>query len=177
MLLAQQKTIKEVKGQSPPPEARVTISGYFYAVDLGPDAALKNHRVGKDKRCTCNLGVDCPAVQAVADYLRAGGERASEPPVGFFPVVPQACPVCGGETYYLVALSSKHRGIGWACRRGGEAHYWTSQVNAFRQHLVENPWIYPPVVGKDERILYPGLRRDELITESRPWPEGYDPNR
>jgi hypothetical protein len=54
-----------------------TISGYYYAAELGPGSTPRAHRVGQDKCCTCNLGADCPAVQAVADYLKAGGERAA----------------------------------------------------------------------------------------------------
>ena len=50
--------------------ARVTISGYFYAVDFSPGEHPQHHRVGKDRNCTCRLGADCPAVIAVADYLR-----------------------------------------------------------------------------------------------------------
>jgi hypothetical protein len=176
MTLTTQKQIKEINIRSLRQDALVRVSGYFYAVDFGPEVRPNSHRVGKDKRCTCGLGADCPAVSAVADYLRKGGERAPDVPSGYYPVVPQVCPVCGAGTYYVPDLTSKHRGVGWACIRGSEAHYWLAHVNSLRQHVAENPWIYPPVYAADGSVLYPGLKRDELITESMPWPEGYDPN-
>ena len=177
MVLTTLKQIKEVNLQSLRQEALVKVSGYYYAVDFGPGVRPQYHRVGKDRRCICGLGPDCPAVTAVADYLRTGGERAPDVPSGFYPVAPQTCPICGSETYYVADLTTRHRGAGWACVKGSETHYWLAHINALRQHLAENPWIYPPVHAPDGRVLYPGLKRDEIITESQPWPDGYDPNR
>ena len=176
MVLTPLKQIKEVDLCGLRQNAVVMVSGYFYLVDLGPDTRPQHHHVGKDRRCTCGLGLDCPAVLAVVDYLRAGGERAPDVPSGYYPVVPQVCPICGAGTYYVPNLNSKHRGAGWACAQGSEAHYWLAHVNSFRQRLAENPWIFPPVYAADGALLYPGLKRDEIITESRPWPDGYDPN-
>jgi hypothetical protein len=158
-------------------QATVSVSGFFYAVDLGPEVRPRYHHVGKDRRCTCRLGADCPAVQAVADYLRAGGERAPDVPSGFYPVAPQTCPICGAQTRYVPGLTSHSRGAGWACVRGGKAHYWQAHTNSLRQSLAENPWIYPPVLAPDGTVLYPGLKRDEIITELQPWPDGYNPDR
>jgi len=162
-------------------EAVVTVIGYFYAVDFGPGAGpppglRQHHRVGKDKRCTCELGAGCPAVSAVADYLKAGGERTPEPRAGYYPVAPQVCPICSAQAYYQPDLNSKKRGAGWACARGGEAHYWMAQINALQKHLSGNPWIFPPVYALDGRELYPGLRREDVVVGDQPWPEGYNPN-
>jgi hypothetical protein len=176
MVLTTLKEIKEVDLNLLRKDAVVRVSGYFYAVEFGPDIYPQSHRVGKDRRCTCGLGPDCPAVSAVADYLRAGGERAPDIPSGFYPVAPQRCPICRAETYYVPDLTSRHRGAGWACVQGSETHYWLAHVNSLRQSLAENPWIYPPVHDSTGKVLYPGLRRDELIAESQPWPDGYNPD-
>jgi hypothetical protein len=176
MVLTTPKQIQEVDVKALRQDALVSVSGYFYVVDFGPGVRPRHHYVGKDRRCTCGLGADCPAVLAVADYLRAGGARAPDVPSGFYPVAPQVCPICEAETYYVPSLNSKRRGAGWACAKSGESHYWLAHVNSLRQRLAENPWIFRPVVAPDDRVLYPGLRRDDLITESQPWPEGYNPN-
>lgn len=173
MVLTTPKQIRDVELRQ---DAVVSVSGYFYAVDLGPRVQPQHHRVGKDKRCTCSLGADCPAVIAVAGYLKAGGERAPDPPAGFYPVAPQACPVCGAQAYYVPGLNSKRRGAGWACAKGSQAHYWEAHTRALRQNLAKNPWIFPPVVAPDGHVLDPGLKRADLITESLPWPDGYNPN-
>src|SRR5271157_2685875 len=47
-------------------DAVVSVSGYFYAVDFGPDIQPQHRRVGKDRRYTCSLGADCPEVIAAA---------------------------------------------------------------------------------------------------------------
>ncbi len=163
-LIESRKRLREVNIQALREDARVTVSGYFYAVDFGYDIRSPQHRVGKDRRCTCSLGADCPAVQAVADYLKAGGARAPDPPPGYFPVAPAACPVCGAETYYVASLNSKHRGAGWACVKGGKTHYWEAHTNVLRDLIAKNPWVFPPVVAPNGKVLYPGLRRDEVIS-------------
>ncbi len=160
--------------------AAVTVSGYFYHVDFGPGSRQQAHRVGKDKRCTCPQGVRCPAVAAVYEYLKAGGERAPDPPPGYYPVAPMACPVCKAEAIYEPRLSSKRRGAGWRCRRSGSLHYWEALVRVLRQKLAANPWLFPPVVIRQgarllaydgvepgDQVLYPGLLREEVIT----WPD------
>ena len=157
--------------------AVVTVVGYFYAVDFGPTAQHCAHRVGKNRRCTCPLAGDCPAVQAVVDYLKAGGERSPDPPPGYFPVAPANCPICGARAVFDLRLSSKRRGSGWRCSQAGSLHYWESQVQALRLKLAANPWLYPPVVIREGRrclaydgihpadeLLYPGLKRSEVGT-------------
>jgi hypothetical protein len=165
LILESQKQIHEVSPQALLEDARVLVVGYFYAVDFGFDARTGQHRVGKDRRCTCSQGADCPAIQAVADYLKAGGERAPDPPPGYFPVAPAACPVCGAETYYVESLSSRRRGAGWACIKGGQSHYWEAHTSVLRELLSQNPWLFPPIVAPDGSVVYPGLRRDEVITQ------------
>ena len=176
MVLMAPKLIKEVNSKVLRLDAQVSISGYFYLVDLGLETRPRYHHVGKDRKCTCGQGADCPAVKAVVEYLRAGGERAPDVPLGFFPVAPQACPICGAETYYVFDLTSRNRGAGWACVNGGESHYWLAHVNALRKTLAGNPWVYPPVVAADGQVLYPGLKREEIIIELLPWPDGYNPD-
>lgn len=177
MVLTTLKQIKKADLQVLCRQATVSVSGYFYAVTLGPDVHPRYHYVGKDRHCTCGLGADCPSVKAVMEYLRGGGERAPDVPSGFFPVAPQECPVCGAETYYVPSLTSRRRGAGWACAKGGETHYWLAHAETLRKALAENPWLFPPVYTADGRVLYPGLKRDEIQTESGPWPEGYNPDR
>jgi len=60
----------------------------------------------------------------VRAYLAAGGERAPEPPPGYYPVIPAKCPICHAKVTFDVKLSSKYRGAGWRCEVGGSAHYW-----------------------------------------------------
>jgi hypothetical protein len=165
---------RQIKDSAPPAvwtvlplQAPVTVSGYFYVVDLGPEVRPQLHHVGKDRRCTCGLGADCPAVPVVADYLRAGGKRAPDVPPGFYPAVPQACTVCGAETHYAPELSSRHRGAGWSCAKAGKAHYWLAQVSTLRAALAANPWIFPPVVAADGQWLYPGLKREAILPLSK----------
>lgn len=177
MVLTTPKQITEIDRKTLRQEALVAVSGYFYVVDYGPDVRPRQHHVGKDRRCTCGLGADCPAVLAVTDYLRAGGVRAPDVPSGFYPVAPQACPICGAETYYVPELNSKRRGAGWACIQGKKAHYWEAHTRVLRANLGKNLWVFPPVVTPEGKVLYPGLKRDEIQTESGPWPEGYNPNR
>jgi hypothetical protein len=180
-------TLKQIKGTDLPgptlASARslcqpvtVIVSGYYYLVNMGPDTRPQYHSVGKDRHCTCGLGADCPAVKAVAEYLRSGGERAPNIPSGFFPVAPQACPICGAETYYVPDLTSHRRGAGWACVKGSVTHYWLAHATSLRKALESNPWIFPPVVAEAGQVFYPGLKRDEIIIESRPWPDGYNPH-
>jgi hypothetical protein len=106
----------------------ISIVGYFYAVDFGPNVHPQQHRVGKNAICTCYLGELCPAVDAVRAYLVAGGERAPEPPVGYYPVIPSKCPICRAAVTFDITLSSSYRGAGWRCEAGGSAHYWQRMV-------------------------------------------------
>lgn len=156
-------------------EVSVTVVGYFYHVDFGPGGRQRAHRVGKDKRCICQQGTYCPAVAAVYEYLKAGGERSPDPPPGYYPVAPVTCPVCQAEAFYDPRLSSKRRGAGWGCSPAGSLHYWEAHVQVLRQKLAANPWLFPPVVIRQgsrllaydglepgDQVLYPGLLRKEV---------------
>ena len=121
-----------------PPRADVTPMRGYYLVRLGASPA---HLVLKNRTCTCKDGASCPAVQAVADYLAAGGERAADLPA--HQVIPDCCPVCGGPVRFEPRLCSRTRGAGWVCltaatqgglgemvdwpehvRIPGRSHYW-----------------------------------------------------
>lgn len=158
-------------------DATVSVSGYLYSVNLGPDVRPRSHYVGKDKRCTCPLGADCPAVSAVAAYLRKGGQRAPDPPHGFYPLAPERCPVCGAPAYFEPKLSSKRRGAGWGCSKTGQKHYWRARARLLREALAANPWRFPPVVVRageqinawggilpGDNVLYPGLLRADILS-------------
>jgi len=164
-MLHTKKCVKEINLHSPLLEAKVTVIGYFYGVDLGYGVQPQHHRIGKDLICTCGLGAGCPAVQAVATCLKDGGKRARDPHPGFFPVAPQTCPVCGAETFFVPELSSRRRGAGWSCIKGRKSHYWQYHVNVLGELFAVNPWLFPPVHAQDGRLLYPGVRRDDVITE------------
>ncbi len=178
--------VTECRTKSPLDEllvsAVVTIAGYFYRVDFSNGDEIKGnlhtitHRVSKEKRCSCYLGVDCPAVSAVAAYLKAGGERAPDPPPGFFPVAPSTCPICGKETINDPSLDSRERGAGWRCIAGGSRHYWETHVSVLKQNFAANPWHFPPVVMREgvrvlaydgilegDVVLYPGVLRADLV--------------
>jgi hypothetical protein len=167
----QKETLRLVEASE---DVVITVVGYFYAVNFGPSHP-QTHRVGKNRRCTCPDGVSCPAVGAVVAYLKSGGERAPDPPPGYYPVAPMTCPICGADAVYDQNLGSKQRGAGWRCIQAGSRHYWEDQVSALRQKMADNPWYYPPVVVRegqrllayegikpDDTVLYPGLLRSEI---------------
>ncbi len=116
----------------------VLVTGYFYAVDLGDPVRPRHHRVGINGECTCPLGHQCPAVDAVRAYLADGGERATRPPFGYYPVHPAKCPICKASTHYDASLSSRVRGSGWVCEAGGKSHYWQdrSRIIVTRQKFA-----------------------------------------
>ena len=117
----------------------------YYLVVLNGDYACK-HYVRKDRTCTCELGGGCPAVEAVSDYLKAGGQRA--PDVPETSLIPVDCPECGGQVRFEPRLCSTARGAGWVCLNEaaqdsepasklhipGAKHFWRAQWNSVR------PW-------------------------------------
>ena len=111
----------------------VTAKPGYYAVVYPAYVRPGTHLVRKDKTCLCELGKECPAIQAVTDYLRNGGTRAADVPAHH--LIPEACPVCGGAVKFEPRLCSPVRGAGWICQRDaqtetntlrlpGERHYW-----------------------------------------------------
>jgi DNA repair protein RadC len=118
-------------------ETKVAAMTGYYLVTFAKDVHPRNHLVRKDKTCACELGADCPAVQVVAEYLKAGGRRAADVPAHH--LIPAACPVCGGAVKFAPRLCSPVRGAGWVCLEAaktetsvwpepyhtpGESHYW-----------------------------------------------------
>ena len=123
-------------------DVEISIIGYFYAVDFGSGVHPQQHRVSKNAICTCYLGELCPAVDGVRAYLAAGGERAPEPPPGYYPVIPAKCPICHAAVTFDITTSCSYRGAGWRCDAGGSAHYWQRmvQVSAWKfacKHAIQ----------------------------------------
>lgn len=58
---------------------RVRVVGPTYLVDLGPTTQPRFHTVDKHRRCSCELGAECPAIEAAAEYLPNGRQRAPDP--------------------------------------------------------------------------------------------------
>jgi hypothetical protein len=124
-------------------ETLVTIEGYFYRADFGPEVSPRFHAVDCDQRCTCPLGESCPAVLAVIEYLAAGGEPPPEPPQGYYPVAPAYCPICGAAAFFYLKLSSRVRGAGWRCTQSGSAHYWVDRGNILAEKFAQNKLLKP----------------------------------
>jgi hypothetical protein len=131
---------------------------YHYRVDFGPDVRPRFHIVSWDLVCACSQAEDCPAVTGVKKHLQDGGQPAEIPRPGYWPSIPNKCPVCGEKVHYNPQLSSKWRGLGWTCE-SDKAHYWTHQGQILAQAFK----------GKHVATL------NEVRAIS--FPEGYDPNR
>lgn len=100
--------------------AQVRILGNQYLVVIDG----QSHIVSKDRRChTCNDD-QCTAVNEVARYLRAGGQRAPDR----LPTQMRAsnplppCPICGAAVVVDHVLDHPKYGPGWRCTEGGYAH-------------------------------------------------------
>ena len=107
---------------------QVAVVQWAYRVDFGPGVRPQNHTVSKLKRCHCPLGADCPAVLAVSEYLKRGGERAPDPPFDLWPWVPDPCPICGAHAEAEPGLDSARHGLGWRCARTGSWCYWAARI-------------------------------------------------
>lgn len=143
-----------------PAEPTVRVSGYAYVIDMERGACSHPHTVHKDRTCTCGDPA-CPAINLVADWLKAGRiERAPDPPAGYTAFLPRSCPVCGEPVFCDHSLSSRTRGLGWRCVQGGARHYWQHKWQALRD------WFFR------EELLPAILRRGDLIAGA---PMGYLP--
>ncbi len=151
----------------------VQVAGYTYKVDFGPGVQPRFHTVLKTGCCVCTLGADCPAVEAVRDYRKAGGEQAPEPPAGYCATAPQKCPLCGAKAY-ATGLIHPQKGLEWACSVNSW-HYRQQHLKLVLQAHPPSPWRFPPVVVREGRqvnawqgaqpgdsVLYPGVLEEEV---------------
>jgi len=110
---------------------RIRVIGYTYLVDFGPSTQPRFHTVNKRRSCSCSLKESCPAIEAVAEYLRNGGQRAPDP-------MPP-CPVCGAETIRDRKWDGKYtKELGWRCTAGGLRHFLEAKAERIKEALRRN---------------------------------------
>jgi hypothetical protein len=152
----------------------VSVLGWAYRVDFGPGVRPRLHTVNKQRRCQCSLGADCPAVAAVGDYLRAGGQRAPDPPFDFWPRLPEACPICGSGVEGEPGLTSREHGQGWRCNKNGLVCYWAARAVPLVMAQPARRYAIPPVGAASaepvEEPVTPAL--PEAIAITRAWLAG-----
>ncbi len=107
---------------------RIRVIGYTYLVDFGPSTQPRFHTVNKLRSCTCPLKETCPAIEAVAEYLRNGGQRAPDP-------MPP-CPICGAEIVRDRKWDGKYtKELGWRCTAGGLRHFLEAKAERIKEAL------------------------------------------
>jgi hypothetical protein len=107
---------------------RIRVIGYTYLVDFGPSTQPRFHTINKQRRCSCPLKETCPAIEAVAEYLRNGGQRALDP------MLP--CPICGAEIVRDRKWDGKYtKELGWRCTRGGLRHFLEAKAERIKEAL------------------------------------------
>jgi hypothetical protein len=128
----------------------------FYIVGTLDASGLQTEQVNKHKHCTCGgTGAEpCPHIQAVATYLKLGGDRAPAPePEASEPTVelPEVCPICGGTV--------RPQGRRWRCVNSS-CHYWQhrgeqSGVKAFltQPHPAKQGAFYEQSIEEREAFL------------------------
>ncbi len=105
---------------------RIMVVGYRYKVDFGPSVKPQVHLVDKQLRCSCELGITCLAIEAVAEYLRNGGQQAPDP----MPL----CPICGAETFRDRNWDNKYtKELGWRCTVGGLTHFLQARTERIKE--------------------------------------------
>jgi hypothetical protein len=125
--------MQEIQNQIPThdlssPPTRIRVVGYTYLVDLGPSTQPRFHTVNKQRSCSCPLKETCPAIEAVAEYLCSGGQRAPDP-------MPP-CPICGAETVRDRDWDGVHtKTLGWRCTAGGTSHFLQARVQRIQAAL------------------------------------------
>ena len=122
----------------------VRVEGYSYLVDFGPDIKPRFHTVIKSGHCTCDLGASCPAIESVREYRKVGGEQAKEPPIDYYAVAPEKCPLCGARVYET-GLVHPEKGVEWACN-ANKWHYRQHHLKLVLLTHPPSPWRFPPVV-------------------------------
>ena len=154
------RTKPALKAQLGASQARVSVVQWAYRVDYGPGVRPRRHTVSKDRKCHCPLGTECPAVTAVGDYLRAGGDRATDLPFDFWLRVPEACPICGAPVTLEPALNSRTHGQGWRCCQTGLLCYWAARTVPLLVAQSARLYVTPLVgdansdsVGKSQVVL------------------------
>lgn len=106
--------------------ARIRVIGYTYLVDFGPSTQPRFHTVNKQRSCSCPLKETCPAIEAVAEYLRDGGQRAPDP------MLP--CPIWGAETVRDRKWDGKYtKELGWRCSAGGLRHFLEAKAERIKR--------------------------------------------
>lgn len=153
-------------------QCTVTAQGCRYRVRL-PGGEV--HFVRKDRTCSCGT-LDCEAIQAVHQYLKAGGQRADDLPV------PLRCPICGGKTVEdrrWQDTANGKKGFGWRCENGGIRHWMQDKTARIQRQFVDHPWLFKPVYDENGNCVSPGIRRDEIMTfeqcQAMHRRTGYDP--
>jgi hypothetical protein len=107
---------------------RIRVVGCTYLVDFGPSTQPSFHTVKKHRSCSCQLKETYPAIEAVAEYLRNGGQRASDP-------MPP-CPFCGAETVRDRKWDGKYtRELGWRCTTRGLRHFLEAKSERIKEAL------------------------------------------
>jgi len=110
---------------------RIRVIGYTYLVDFGPLTQPRFHTVNKQRSCSCRLKETCPAIEAVAEYLRNGGQRAPDP-------MPP-CLICGAETVRDRKWDGKYtKELGWRCTAGGLRHFLEAKAERIKEALRRN---------------------------------------
>ncbi|MCC7362706.1 MAG: hypothetical protein IT317_24710 [Anaerolineales bacterium] len=184
---SQPATHPQLPGLSEWEPAKVVVTKHAYRVDWGPGVRPRFHYVSKRKACQCSLGQACPSVLRVREYLNAGGERAADSPDDYWPLVPEACPICGHPCRAHPRLNFETHGLGWACQSGGTLHYWQSRLQpilrAQRESIGRAHWVIPPVVSTSGETVYAGVTLEDVRaaheqaqeTQRRWSAEGYCP--
>ncbi len=157
----------------------VFVSGFEYHVKLEYESGFKV--VTKNRVCSCGeTKMKCAHVKAVAAYLKGGGQRAPDHPA-------LTCPICGGKIFVDQTWADRdtegRRIPGWRCENGGLSHFLEAKAERVKKRLAENPWLFLPVYDESGVCVYPGVRRDEIMTaeqctfiNQRIYQEtGYDP--
>lgn len=110
---------------------RINVIGYTYLVDFGSSTQPRFHTVNKQRSCSCPLKETCPAIEAVAEYLRNGGQRAPDP-------MP-SCPICGAETVRDRKWDGKYtKELGWRCTAGGLRHFLEAKAERIKEAQRRN---------------------------------------
>lgn len=110
---------------------RIRVIGYTYLVDFGPSIQPRFHTVNKQRSCSCQMNEICPAIEAVAEHLRYGGQRAPDP-------MPP-CPICGAETFRDRKWDGKYtKELGWRCTAGGLRHFLEAKAERIKEALRRN---------------------------------------